>query len=492
MKIEFISKEIYQGIVAAPMFSGQRHSKGADALDKISAGALTRALKAFRFDGKPGQSIDIKALLGFDGAAVMLVGVGDRDAADDLAWEEFGACALKKVQTSGVDTLTLHMGGLDAGAGARAAFGALLAAYRFDKYRTTLGANKTPSITMIRIICDDAAAAKKVFSPLHELAHGVCLARDLVSEPANVLHPEAFARRAQELETLGVDVHILDEKDMRKLGMNALLSVGQGSNYGSRLAVMSWQGGKKDADPVVLVGKGVCFDTGGISLKPGAGMWDMKGDMGGAAAVTGTMRALAGRKARANVIGIIGLVENMPDAAATRPGDIVTSADGQTIEVQNTDAEGRLVLVDALWYGLHTYKPCRIINLATLTGAIIIALGHENAGVFSNDDALAKALDQAGKASGETVWRLPLGSGYDKLIDSKYADMKNIGGRGAGSITAAQFLRRFVGETPWAHIDIAGTAWKDSSDDPREPTWATGYGVRLLDRFISQEHEGQA
>ncbi|MDQ7018193.1 MAG: leucyl aminopeptidase [Robiginitomaculum sp.] len=489
MKVEFTSSDKYEGAVVVPVFADNRHSVGADALDEASDGTISRSQKGSRFTGKSGQVLVINAPSGVKAQAVVLGGMGDRDAADVLGWEAYGARAMQAVLCSGAKTLVFDQRDLDAPASARAAFGALLAAYRFDKYRTTLKDDKKPSITAIRVICSDSAAAKAAFAPLSETAEGVCLARDLVSEPANVLHPEAFAKRAQELEEFGLEVQILDEKDMKKLGMNALLSVGQGSNYGSKLAVMSWFGAedRKEA-PLVLVGKGVCFDTGGISLKPGAGMWDMKGDMGGAAAVTGIMRALAGRKARANVIGIIGLVENMPDAAATRPGDIITSADGQTIEVQNTDAEGRLVLVDALWYGLR-YKPKQIIDFATLTGAIIIALGHENAGLFSNDDALASALDAAGKASGEPVWRLPLGAGYDKLIDSKYADMKNIGGRGAGSITAAQFLRRYVGETPWAHIDIAGTAWKDKSDDPREPVWATGYGVRLIDAFVAEQCE---
>ncbi len=490
MKVEFIKAIKIEGAVCAPVFAGNRHSVGADALDEASGGAISRAQKVSRFTGKAGQALEIRSPSGMKADMALLGGAGDRDDADVLVWEAFGASAMKKVQFSGIKTLTFDMRGLDAKAGARAAFGALLAAYRFDHYRTTLAADKQPSINAVRVICSDLAAAKTAFAPLNETANGVYMARDLVSEPANVLHPEEFARRAQGLEEFGVEVQVLDEKDMKKLGMHALLSVGLGSNFGSKLAVMSWMGADDPkAQPLVLVGKGVCFDTGGISLKPGAGMWDMKGDMGGAAAVTGTMRALAGRKAKANVIGIIGLVENMPDAAATRPGDIVTSANGQTIEVQNTDAEGRMVLVDALWYGLTRFKPRQIIDFATLTGAIIIALGHENAGVFSNDDALASALDVAGKTSGETVWRLPISAGYDKLIDSKYADMKNIGGRGAGSITAAQFLRRFVGETPWAHVDIAGTAWKDSSDDPREPTWATGYGVRLMDSFVAQTCE---
>ena len=489
MKVSFTGSAKPEGAIAVAVFCENRHSQGADALDSATDGALSRAQKASRFSGKPGQVLDIAAPPGIDAPQVILVGVGKSDSLDALAWESFGAQAMKAVLCSGAKTLTFDMRGLDAVAAARAAFGANLAAYRFDKYRTTLAADKKPSISAISVLCDDAKAARSAHAPLDAEAQGVTLARDLVSEPANVLHPEEFARRAQKLGEFGVDVQILDEKAMKKLGMNALLSVGQGSNFGSKLAVMSWLGADDPkTPPLVLVGKGVCFDTGGISLKPGAGMWDMKGDMGGAAAVTGALRALAGRKARANIIGIIGLVENMPDAAATRPGDIVTSADGQTIEIQNTDAEGRLVLADALWYGLR-FKPRQIIDFATLTGAIIIALGHENAGLFSNDEALAGDLAAAGKASGEAVWRLPIGPGYDKLIDSKYADMKNIGGRAAGSITAAQFLHRFTGDTPWAHIDIAGTAWKDKSDDAREPVWATGFGVRLVDNFVARTCE---
>ncbi len=489
MKVSFTAAAKPEGAAAVAVFAENHNSKGADALDQATDGAVSRAQKASRFSGKTGQTLVIPAPAGTGPALIVLVGAGKRDSADALGWEMFGAQAMKAVLCSGAKTLLFDMRGLDAVAAARVAFGARLAAYRFDKYRTKLADDKKPSIGAIGVACDDPKTARSVYAPLEAEADGVTLARDLVSEPANVLHPEEFARRAQQLADYGVDVQVLDEKAMQKLGMNALLSVGNGSNFGSRLAVMSWLGADDaKAPPLVLVGKGVCFDTGGISLKPGAGMWDMKGDMGGAAAVTGAMRALAGRKARANVIGIIGLVENMPDAAATRPGDIVTSADGQTIEIQNTDAEGRLVLVDALWYGLR-FKPRHIIDFATLTGAIIIALGHENAGLFSNDDALASALLAAGKASGEAVWRLPIGPGYDKLIDSKYADMKNIGGRAAGSITAAQFLHRFVGDTPWAHIDIAGTAWKDKSDDAREPVWATGFGVRLVDNFVARNCE---
>lgn len=490
MKFEFSDDHDGAGTVCAPVFAKCKTGAAADSLDHATGGQLRRAMDASRFNGDAGEVLEILAPIGIKANRVLLVGVGKKSDDMQQDFERFGAAAMSKVITSGDKELTLFTGDVDAGWAAHAAYGAQLAGYRFDRYRTKMKEKQTPSISKVRIACDDFAKAKAAFGPLSAIGEGVYLARDLVSEPGNVINPESFAARVCKLEELGVEVDILDERAMAKLGMNALLSVGHGSKFGSKLGVMKWNGGKKGDAPVVLVGKGVTFDSGGISLKPGAGMWDMKGDMGGAAAVTGAMRALAGRKAKANVIGIVGLVENMPDANATRPGDIVTSADGQTIEVQNTDAEGRLVLVDALWYGIKHFEPARIINLATLTGAIIIALGHENAGVFSNDDSLASDLTEAGKKSGEPVWRLPMGSGYDKLLNSPNADMKNIsGGRDAGSITAAQFLQRFVGKTPWAHIDIAGMAWKDKRSDPREPVWSTGFGVRLLNAFIAENHE---
>jgi leucyl aminopeptidase len=281
---------------------------------------------------------------------------------------------------------------------------------------------------------------------------------------------------------------VLDEKALSKLGMRALLAVGQGSARDSRVVVMRWNGGKDRAAPMAFVGKGVVFDSGGISIKPGGGMEDMKGDMAGAACVVGLMHALAARKAKVNAIGIIGLVENMPDGAAQRPGDIVTSMSGQTIEIINTDAEGRLVLADLLWHVQERYKPTFMIDLATLTGAIMVALGQEHAGLFSNNDELAQRLSAAGEATGEKVWRMPLGPAYDKLIDSKFADMKNTGGRHGGSITAAQFLQRFVNETPWAHLDIAGTAMGSPQNEINK-SWASGWGVRLLDRLVQDHYE---
>jgi leucyl aminopeptidase len=311
----------------------------------------------------------------------------------------------------------------------------------------------------------------------------------LVNEPPNVLFPESFAARALELKALGVEVEALDERAMAKLGMNALLAVGQGSERDSRLVVMRWRGapGRK-TKPVVFVGKGVCFDSGGISIKPAAGMEDMKGDMGGAACVVGLMRALAGRKAKVDAVGVIGLVENVLGPAAYRPSDILKSMSGQTIEVINTDAEGRLVLADALTYAREKFKPRFMIDLATLTGAILVALGQEHAGLFSNDDELAARLSAAGAATGETVWRMPMGSVYDKMIDSKFADMKNTGGRNGGAITAAQFLKRFVGDTPWVHLDIAGTAMSSPASDINQ-SWGSGWGVRLLDRLIADHYE---
>jgi leucyl aminopeptidase len=341
----------------------------------------------------------------------------------------------------------------------------------------------------VTILVDSHEDARKAHLNREPVAEGVELARTLVNEPPNVLYPETFAERAQELEKVGVDVEVFDEKAMAKLGMGALLAVGQGSKRASRFVVMRWRGAKsKKAAPVAFVGKGVCFDSGGISIKPAGSMEDMKGDMAGAACVVGLLHALAKRKAKANVVGVIGLVENMPSSESYRPGDILTSMSGQTIEVVNTDAEGRLVLADALWWTKENTKPKFMVNLATLTGAIIVALGVDNAGLFSNDDELSARLSEAGKATGETVWRMPMGPSYDKLIDSRFADMKNSGGRHAGSITAAHFLKRYVGDTPWAHLDIAGTAMASPATETNT-SWGSGWGVRLLDRLVADHYE---
>lgn len=467
------------------------------AMDAKTGGALARALAATRFTGAPGQMVEVMAPAGIEAGRVLVIGVGAADKADGLTVEKWAGHAVKRVIASGVETLALHaeaLGGIAAAeSSARAAVGAGLAAYRFDSYRTKLKPEQRPSLKEVVVVTDSPAAASKRYEPMAGLVDGVKLARDLVSEPPNVLHPPEFASRLKALTSLGLEVQVLDVAAMKKLGMGALLGVGQGSVNESRLVTLSWKGAKnKAAAPLAIVGKGVTFDTGGISLKPGAGMGDMKGDMGGAAAVAGAMVALAKRKAKANVVGVVGLVENMPDGNAQRPGDIVTSMSGQTIEVLNTDAEGRLLLADAIWYAQETFSPAAVVNLATLTGAIIIALGHEHAGVFSNNDALAGDIAEAGKAEGEPVWRLPLGPAYDKAIDTPNADMKNIsGGTAGGSIVGAQFIQRFVKDgTPWAHIDIAGTAWKPAPyDDPTSPVWATGYGVRLLNRLVASRYE---
>jgi leucyl aminopeptidase len=370
------------------------------------------------------------------------------------------------------------------------ALGMQLRAYSFERYKTRRKENddEQPAKIDVTLATRSPGAAKKAFAVRSAIAEGVMLARDLVNEPANVLFPEEFARRAGKLKKLGVAVEVLDPSQMKKLGMNALLGVGQGSQHESRTVIMRWEGGKRGAAPIALVGKGVCFDTGGISIKPASGMEDMKGDMAGAACVVGLMHALASRKAKVNAIGAIGLVENMPGSAAQRPGDIVTTMSGQTIEIINTDAEGRLVLSDVLHYVNTRFKPKLIIDLATLTGAVVVALGQEYAGLFSNDDKLAERLVQAGQNTGERVWRLPLGPEYDKMIDSKFADMKNTGGRHGGAITAAQLLQRFVEKTPWAHLDIAGTAMGSPQTDINR-SWASGFGVRLLNELVAEHYE---
>ncbi|MDP3298753.1 MAG: leucyl aminopeptidase, partial [Phenylobacterium sp.] len=368
--------------------------------------------------------------------------------------------------------------------------GVRLGAYRFDRYRTKEAADKKPSVVRAEFVCADVEAAQAAFTTLAALADGIAFARDLVSEPPNILYPVEFARRVKALETLGLEVEILGEAEMQKLGMGSLLGVGQGSARESQLAIMRWNGAADPAaQPIAFVGKGVCFDTGGISIKPAEGMEDMKWDMGGAAAVAGLMHALAGRKAKVNAVGVLGLVENMPDGDAQRPGDVVTSMSGQTIEIINTDAEGRLVLADALWYCQDRFKPKFMVDRATLTGAIIISLGNDYAGVFSNNDELADNLLAASKAEAEPLWRMPLPPAYDKQIDSMIADMKNTGGRAGGSITAALFLQRFVNDLPWAHMDIASTAWKKPSSVPTLPEGATGYGVRLLNRMVADRYE---
>ena len=466
-------------------------------IDKKADGALRRAMKAANFTGKADSVIEILAPKGLNASRVLLVGVGKTGDLSAAALEKAGGVITGRLEKDKETSGAIVVEGISsarvtaAEASARVAFGAALRAYKFDKYKTSKGGNhKDPKkeLKTLSIMSSSAAAARREYAPLSKVAEGICLARDLVNEPANILYPAEFAKRARALTKLGVKVEVLGEAQMQKLGMGSLLGVGQGSEHESKLVVMRWNGAKATDKPIAFVGKGVCFDTGGISLKPAAGMEDMKGDMGGAACVTGLMHALAARKAKVNVVGVIGVVENMPDGKAQRPGDIVTSMSGQTIEVINTDAEGRLVLADALWYTQQRFKPKFMIDLATLTGAIMVALGKEHAGLFSNDDKLSRQLGDAGQAEGEKVWRLPMGPAYNKLIDSKFADMKNVGGRDAGSITAAQFLERFVNKVTWAHIDIAGTAMA-SPQNATNQSWGSGWGVRLLNRLVADNYE---
>ena len=487
MRISFNPSEFQADAVA--LVAGKEKRVLGDA-----PGAVARALDAARFDGEAGSIVELLVPDGFSADRLLIVGGGEEDKRDTHLWEKVGGALAARLLSSGARRLLIDLTGLGdnasaAEAAAHVALGATLRAYNFDKYQTKLPEKKKPTLEDIAILSRGPGAEAK-FEPLAALAKGVSLTRDLVTEPANVVYPESFVERAQALTNLGVTVEVLGEEEMRGLGMGALLGVAQGSARPPRLLVMRWENGGSDR-PVAFVGKGVTFDTGGISIKPAPGMEDMKYDMAGAGAVTGAMMAIAGRKAKANVVGICGLVENMPDGLAQRPGDVVKTMSDQTVEVLNTDAEGRLVLCDALWYAQDRFKPDVVIDLATLTGAMVVALGNEYAGIFSNDDGLAGDLIASGAGSGDKLWRMPLGETYDKLIESPIADMKNIGGREAGSITAAQFLGRFIQPgIKWAHLDIAGTAWT-TKDLATAPKGATGYGVRLLDRFVRDTREGR-
>jgi leucyl aminopeptidase len=466
-------------------------------LDKKMDGAITRAINASSFTGAREQTLTILCPTKTHLTRLVLVGIGDPATAEANSFSCLGGISVvalsgKEAQAVLIIDRFENLAITQAEAAANAAFGARLRFYRFDKYQSKQKAEHKPALKSLTIGVKDPTAAKALFAPLDKVAEGVVLARDVVSEPGNVIYPETLAQHAFSLTELGVKVDILDENQMKELGMGALLGVAQGSVNPPRLVAMQWLGDKaaKNKAPICFVGKGVTFDSGGISLKPGSGMEKMKYDMAGAAAVIGAMKALAGRKAKANVVGIVGLVENMPSGNAQRPGDVVVSASKQTIEIINTDAEGRLVLADALWYAQETFKPRCIIDLATLTGAISIALGHEYAGLFSNDDTLCDQLTKSGKSVSERLWRFPMGDTYDKKIDSPIADMRNTGdSRDAGSITAAQFLQRFVKKgLPWAHIDIAGMAWLDK-DGQNCPKGASAFGVRLLDKFVAENFE---
>jgi leucyl aminopeptidase len=451
---------------------------------------ISRAARADHFTGKNGAVLELVAPHGLKLSRLVIIGV--EGSAERLEAVKLGGLAISKVPAAATEAtvlLDLPSGPMTPEQAADVVLGARLRTYAFDRYKTKRkDADDKRAPARITFGVANVAAVRKAWAARDALGAGVMIARDLTNEPPNVLFPTEFARRAATLKSVGLSVDTLDERALKKVGMRALLAVGQGSARESRVVTMRWNGGKAGSPPVAFVGKGVCFDTGGVSIKPAQGMEDMKGDMAGAACVVGLMHALAARKAKVNAVGAIGLVENMPDGNAQRPGDIVTSMSEQTIEIINTDAEGRLVLADLLWYVKSRFRPKLMVDLATLTGAIVVALGHEYAGLFSNNDELAENLQRAGAASGERVWRMPLGPEYDKMIDSKFADMKNTGGRDGGSITAAQFLQRFVDKTPWAHLDIAGTGFSSPQSDINSG-WASGWGVRLLDRLVMDCYE---
>ena len=464
-------------------------------VDKELKSLVKRALEGSRFSGKSGQVCILATPEKSDYDRVVIYGLGKAKELDIKTARKIGATMSKQVDADGIKQLHVVVEApkgsklSDAELAAEFAYGALLKSFRFDKYFTQQKDEQQPALAKLIFMLDGHNMAKKIFSTYEAINSGVSLTRELVSEPANIIHPESYAARLKELAADGIDVEVLGEEQMQKLGMGALLGVGQGSTRESQLVIMHWNGGEEDDAPIAIVGKGVTFDTGGISIKPAAGMEDMKWDMGGSAVTVGVMKALAARNAKVNVVGVVGLVENMPSGNAQRPGDVVTSMSGQTIEVINTDAEGRLVLADALWYTQDRFKPKCMVNLATLTGAIIIGLGQSRAGLFSNNDKLAKQLFDVGEAENERLWRFPIGDEYASHIKSDIADMKNVGkGRQAGSISAAEFLSRFVNKTPWAHLDIAGVAWTTEEWDTNRKG-ATGFGVRLLNRWIAEHYE---
>jgi len=455
---------------------------------QAAAGA---ALDRQRFEGDPSSTAEF--FVNDNGTARRVVAAGTGSSSPREAAEKLGGAIAAKLLVSGDAKAVIDLSGLgyDADSAARVAMAAALRSWRYDRYRTTLKDKQKPTLTEIVIVGADAGAEQRYKARWEPVVAGNDLTRELVTEPANIIYPESFVERVQSsLEGSGVEIEVLDGPAMKKLGMGALLGVAQGSIREPRLLILKWNGGGKGGQPTAFVGKGVTFDTGGISIKPAQGMEMMKWDMGGAGAVVGGIKALALRKAKANIVGICGLVENMPGGNAQRPGDVVTTMNGQTVEVINTDAEGRLVLADAVTYVQKNYRPSTIIDFATLTGAILISLGHEWAGLFSNNDELASQLLRIGEDSGDKLWRMPLAEPFDRLIDSPIADMKNVGPREGGSITAAQFIQRFIDEgVRWAHVDMAGKAWSDKAGTTYDKG-ATGYGVRLIDQYVAEVLEG--
>lgn len=447
-------------------------------VNRLTRGAVQRLASSSRWEkAKPGDVVSLAFPAGLSAETLAVAKLPRRPSV-----EEARKAGAELAKVKGSAALTVAAGALTRAADL--AFGLALRAYEFTDHKTAGAEAQAGAVVMVSKPEDISAAA----APMMAVAEGVFFTRDLVSEPSNVLTTTEFAARLSALSDLGLEIEVLDEAELETLGMRALLAVGQGSESPSKVVVMQWKGGGEEA-PLALVGKGVVFDTGGISLKPAGGMEDMTMDMGGAGVVAGVMRTLARRRAKANVVGIVGLVENMPDGRAQRPGDVVRSMKGDTIEVINTDAEGRLVLCDVMWYAQDRFQPAGMVDLATLTGAIIIGLGHENAGVFSNHDGFCESFLKAAASEGEGAWRMPLGAAYDKMLKSAIADMKNVGGRPAGSITAAQFLQRFVKDgTPWIHLDIAGVASVKAETD-FAPKGATGWGVMALDRLVRDGYE---
>lgn len=492
MKISFVNQRVESKLLVVGLHEGKEIEGILSNIDKAANGAVKTAITNADFKAKADKMLKLPSVHGLDGQ-IMLLGLGDDKEYSRLSLEKVGAKLFACLNCLREKTVVVDLSDIQDTKSAEliayVASGALIRSWKFDKYKTKREKDEIPTLEELVFVTSDVNASQKAFDELLAIAEGNHLTRLVVSEPPNVIYPESMAQHAMELSKIGVKVEVLGEKEMEKLGFGALLGVGQGSVRESKLVVMQWQGGDSNKKPVAVVGKGVTFDTGGINIKPSNGMEDMKYDMAGSGVVLGLMKSLALRKAKANVIGVMALAENMPSGSAQRPSDVVKSLSGQTIEVLNTDAEGRLVLADALWYTQDKYKPEYIIDLATLTGAITVALGYEYAGLFSNSDKLCDMLTKAGDEVGEQMWRLPMGKNYDRDIDSDVADVKNVGsGRGAGSITAAHFLERFVNKTPWAHLDIAGMAW-DKKDKPLTGKGATGYGVRLLNEFLKKNFE---
>ncbi len=498
LKVQFLKEADNTDVaIVVGVFADNEMTAAAQFLNDTTHGLLKTAIETNRFKGKIGDSVSIIAPNDLKVRRIILAGFGKKEDLSHKVLQDIGGHIYASLAATPDKEAVLHLSDLSEGSlgkgdiAALIASGALMRSWRFDKYMTKQKADELPQLETFSVITEDPETATQAFMPLKAVAEGVFLCREVATEPCNVIYPETYADKIkEELKPLNVDIEILGEKDMKKLGMGCLLGVGQGSSKESKLVVMQWKGGASDQQPIAFVGKGVTFDTGGISLKPGLNMHEMKYDMCGSAVVVGLMKTLALRKAKVNVVAVVGLVENMPDGNAIRPGDVLTSLSGQTVEVLNTDAEGRLVLCDALWYTQDRFKPQFMVNLATLTGAILVALGDLHAGLFSNNDELSKRLEDAADKSGDPIWRLPMTTDYDKMLKSPVADMQNISnGRLAGSITAAQFLERFVNKVPWAHLDIAGMSWIDSRQLPTAPKGATGFGVRLLNRLVKDHYE---